>query len=263
MWDRPDTEFLRSQDLSWERVPDGDFGSGGGVRKVLSADAAAGAATTLVRFRSRQRGVLPAGADAYVLEGTGTVNGRRYGPGHYLHVPPGAAIDLKPLGARTTLYLGAFGPAALVDDDGGGEPVRHEDVEALPWSAPGWNGDTPLEPGVSLKWLRRDDRGIVYFSAKLPGWKSPQLECHPNSEESFKVYGDTLLGAAGVMTPGSYFFHRPGLWHGPLYTRTGTASFIRASADTSTEYREPAAEDSVPALSRHSYADLPHPALTP
>lgn len=262
MWDRPNIEFLQSQDLSWLAVPDGEFGSGGGLRKVLSADATAGAATTLIRFRSPQRGVLPAGADVYVLEGTGEFNGQRYGPGHYFYLPPGGAVDLRPAGTRTTVYFGPFGLPSLVDDDPTAEPARHEIVEDLPWSAPGWNGDTPLEPGVSLKWLRRDERGIVYFSAKLPGWKSPQEEVHPNSEESFKVYGDTLLGAAGVMTPGSYFFHRPGLWHGPLYTRTGTASFIRASADTSTEYREPAPGGRCDVLAAHAYLDLPHPALT-
>lgn len=256
MWDRPNIECVQSQDLVWLPVPDGEFGAGGGLRKTLSVDARVGAASLLVRLRSPQRGSLTAGADLYVLEGEGTVNGQRYGPGHYVSVPPGAPLHLVPDGLPTTLFLGTFGPPVLADDDGGTEPVAHLDVDEIAWSAPA--APAPAVVDSAVKWLRRDDHGIVFLSAKLPGWRSPREEAHPNAEESFRIAGDFWIGPAGVMTAGSYFFHRPGLWHGPLYTRGGTTALIRADGDIRTEYREPATAQAP----GRSYLNLPHPALT-
>lgn len=257
MWDRPNIEFVQSQDLAWQPVPDGEFGAGGGLRKTLSVDPGAGAVSALVRLRTQQRGVLRAGADVYILEGEGAVNGRDYAPGHYLHVPPGAAVDLRPAGVRTTMFLATFAPPVLLDDDAGRDSIAHVDVEAVAWSAPDAHSSGSPGPDGAVKWLRRDDRGIAFLSAKLPGWKTAMEEVHPHFEESFRIYGDFWIGAAGLMTPGSYFFHRPGLWHGPLYTRTGTASFIRADTNISTRYREPPT-----ATPARSYVNLPHPALT-
>lgn len=262
MWDRPNIEFVQSQDLAWQPVPDGEFGAGGGLRKTLSTDPVAGATSSLVRFRCPQRGTLTAGADMYVLDGEGVVNGRAYGPGHYLSIPPGARLDVTPAGLPTTAFLGPFGPPALVDDglssNVGPLDVGHLDVDGIGWSAPDWHASGPSVPDGAVKWLRRDDRGIVFLSAKLPGWRSAREEVHPHVEESFRIAGDFWIGAAGVMTAGSYFFHRPGLWHGPLYSRTGTVALIRADASIRTEYRDPV-EAPVPA---RSYLNLPHPALS-
>lgn len=255
MWDRPTVECVQSQDLPWQPVPAGEFGAGGGVRRTLSADASTGATTALVRFRSRQRGVLVAGADLYVLAGEGLIDGEPYGPNHYLFVPPGAGLDLMAVGGPTTVLAGTFGPADLADGDPGPSPVIHVDVERLAWSAPDGTG-----PGLggAVKWLRRDERGVAFLSAKLPGWRSGQEECHPQAEESFRISGDLLVGARGVTTAGSYFFHRPGSWHGPLYTRGGTTAFVRAEAEISTEHRDPV---TVVDPGR-AYLNLPHPALT-
>ena len=254
MWDRTTVECVQSQDLPWQPVPAGELGASGGVRRTLSADASAGAATTLVRFRSRQRGVLVAGADLYVLAGEGLVNGEPYGPNHYLFVPPAAHLDLMPIGGPTTVLAGTFGPADLVDGAAGRSPVTHVDVEGIAWSAPDWAGPGP---GSAVKWLRRDEFGVAFLSAKLPGWRSSQEERHPQAEESFRISGDLFVGAPGVTTAGSYFFHRPGLWHGPLYTRGGTSAFVRADAEISTEYRNP-----VTAVDRgRAYLTHSHPAL--
>jgi hypothetical protein len=255
VWDRP-TTFIQSQDLPWLAVPDGEFGAGGGLRRVLSVDTAATALTALVQVHARQRNALMDGADLYVLQGTGAVNGRRYGPGHFLTVPPGASIDLAPATPPTTVFVSTFGRRPHQGRTPPG-PVLHLDTEELPWSRPEWGGPDAAPDGA-VKWLRRDERGIVFLSTKLPGWRSPREERHPHAEESFRINGDFFAGRPGVLTAGGYFFHRPGHWHGPLYSRTGTTALIRADAEIRTEYREPTTGvDTIQA-----YLSVPHPALS-
>jgi hypothetical protein len=106
-----------------------------------------------------------------------------------------------------------------------------------------------------LKTLRHDDRAYIYLAAMMPGWRSESEEAHPVYEESYKIYGDVLMGARGVMREGSYFFRSPGVFHGPLYSRGGTMSFIRSDATTTTEYRDPAPGGAWDELARQAYVD--------
>ncbi|GIW10844.1 MAG: hypothetical protein KatS3mg061_1901 [Dehalococcoidia bacterium] len=261
MWNRADVDFIQTQELPWTLVPPGDFGSGGGLKRVLSWDPEDGAETQLLQFRNRQVGVLAAGADLYVLQGSGLLNGQPFHPGHYFYLPPGTFMDCVPGLPRTLFYAGFFGPPRLLAAESRQRDVQHLDLETLPWSTPEWNGDTPLEPGVMVKWVRRDSAGTVYLAAMLPGWKSPLEEAHPVCEESFKLYGDMLMGSRGVMRPGAYFFRSANVFHGPLYTRTGTLSFIRSSGPTTTVYREPGPGSRWDELATGAYADYPHPAI--
>lgn len=265
MWDRENVEFMQSQDLAWTTVPSGEFGAAGsGTRKVLSEDKQDGAISSLVKFRTPQSGTLGCTADIFVLQGYGELNGKPLSAGHYLFLMEGQQLNIVPSNGPLVLYFATFSKPKFSFEDLSGEiPLKKDAVfrhiEEMPWDTPEWNGDQPLEPGVGLKWLRRNDYGISYFSAKLPGWESPMEEAHPNTEESFKVYGDTLLGRTGIMTAGSYFFHRPQFWHAPLYVKTGTASVVRASENTSTTYRKP--EYNWEEAKRLAYLNLEHPAL--
>lgn len=260
MWQRADVDFIQTQDLPWTLVPPGSFGQGGGLQRVLST-ADNGARTAIVQFRNRQLGVLEGGGDVYVLEGGGTLNGRPFAAGDYFHIPPGSLVDCAPGLPRTVLYMGFFGPPRLLDDSGPRSDIRHERLEALPWAAPEWSGETPLEPGAMIKWVRRDASGTIYLAAMLPGWKSTPEEAHPVYEESFKLHGDMLMGARGVMWPGAYFYRSPNVFHGPLYTRTGTMSFVRSSAPTTTVYREPQPGGRWDELASLAYGGHQHPAL--
>ena len=99
------------------------------------------------------------------------------------------------------------------------------------------------EPGVAVKTLRNADGAFIYLAAMMPGWKCTSEESHPVYEESFKVYGDVLMGARGVIRQHGYFYRSPGVFHGPLYSRGGTMSFIRSDGPRapSTGSRRPAA----------------------
>ena len=256
MWKRSDVDFIESAEVPWERPADGQFGyAGGGRKRVLSRDPEDGAETAVQRIVDPQRGVLAAEADLYVLSGGGSVNGQEIDVNDYVHINAGTRVDLVPGIRGLVLYSGfwatpTFGPG---DGDPGGVAVT--DTERLEWTPATWSGETKLAPGAMLKTLRQDDRAYIYLAAMMPGWRSEAEEAHPVYEESYKVYGDVLMGARGVMREGSYFFRSPGVFHGPLYSRGGTMSFIRSDAATTTEYREPPPGGAWDELARRAYAD--------
>lgn len=256
MWNRSDVDFIDSGTLPWERPAEGEFGFlGGGRKRVLSRDLGDGAETAVQRVVDPQRGVLAAELDAYVLSGGGVLNGETLEVNDYVHVAAGTELDLVPGVRGLVLYCGfwttpVFGPG---DGDESGVSVTH--TERLQWTPATWSGEVELRPGAMLKTLRKDDRAYIYLAAMMPGWRSESEESHPVYEESYKIYGDVLMGARGVMREGSYFFRSPHVFHGPLYSRGGTMSFIRSDAATTTEYRDPAPGGAWDELARQAYVD--------
>lgn len=256
MWNRSDVDFIDSVDLPWERPADGQFGFlGGGRKRVLSRDLGDGAETAVHRVVDPQRGVLAAEADIYVLSGGGVLNGETIEVNDYVHIAAGAEVDLVPGVRGLVLYCGFWGVPAFERGDGDTGAVAVTHTERLQWTPATWSGEVELRPGAMLKTLRKDDRAYIYLAAMMPGWRSESEESHPVYEESYKIYGDVLMGARGVMREGSYFFRSPGVFHGPLYSRGGTMSFIRSDAPTTTEYRAPAPGGAWDELARLAYVD--------
>lgn len=260
MWDRPDVDFIQSQDLPWMEIPGEEF-AGRGLQRLLSLDPADGASTSLRRFHNPIRGRLTAGADVFVLEGTGTLNGTEIVRSCYAHLAPGAAVDWQPR-SQTTIYFGSFGQATLVPDDAvDGQSIDVVDTDRLPWIAAGWADD--LNTGAAMKWLRREGQGMVLLAAMLPGWRSDPEEAHEIYEESFKLEGDILMGRRGVMRAGAYFYRSPNIKHAPLYTRAGTMSLIRWSAPATTDFTTPPAGGDADSLIREIYPAHRAAALEP
>jgi len=256
MWNRPDVDFIQSQDLPWQPVPEGEFGfAQGGLKKVLSRDATDGAETALVRLTGRHRGVLASAVDIYVLSGEGVLDGEPLKVNDYVYAKAGTEIDLTASPRGLVLYCGFWGAPGFASGTGSGEPLLRIATERIPWVPAGWSGEVRLEPGAMSKVLRHDDTAYIYLAAMLSGWKSPMEEAHPVYEESFKIYGDVLMGPLGVMRAGGYFFRSPDVFHGPLYSRGGTMSFIRSDAAPTTEYRTPGPGGRWDELSESAYAD--------
>jgi hypothetical protein len=262
MWDRPTVDFIQSQDLPWDVVPRGEFGTGD-VRRVLSRDPEDGAISAILRFRNSISGRLEAGADVFILEGHGTLNGSPVHASDYVFLEPGAVIDWRPT-SRTSIFFGSFGGPRL--DSMTAEPLTAVDVvptERLAWVSAGWASEGALESGAAMKWLRRDGPSLVLLAAMLPGWKSPAQEAHPVYEESFKLYGDIIMGSRGVMGPGAYFYRGPDIVHAPLYTRTGTMSLIRWSSPATSVFTDPPPDGDWETLSRQAYDGRTPPVFLP
>jgi hypothetical protein len=251
MWDRDDVDFVQSQDVPAAWAEPGTFGHrGGGLKRVLSKSVSSGAETFLLRVAERQDGCLESPVDIYVVSGEGTLDGEPLLTGDYVYVPAGAPFDLQPSVTGLVLYCGFWGPARWTDHGDPVEGLTRVRPEDMPWQPATWSGDVELEPGVAVKTLRQADGALVYLAAMMPGWKSALEESHPVYEESFKVFGDVLMGSRGVIREGGYFYRSPDVFHGPLYSRGGTMSFIRSDGPTTTEYREPPAGGTWDVLAR-------------
>lgn len=263
MWDRDDVDFIQSQSVPWTVVPKGAFGQGERQR-TLSEVRDGGAATVVLQVRNRHAGVLAAGADVYVLEGGGLLNGRRLAADHYVYLQPGGWVDLRPGPWRTTLYVGYLGAPALAEAvaESDGPELLHIDVRTLPWGAQEWSSGEDLQAGAAVKWLRRSEAVDVMLAGMLPGWCSDAEESHPNHEESFRLHGDLLQGARGVMRAGAYSFRSPGVWHCPMGTDGGTISLIRSHGATTTDYR-PSQVGTWSELSAAAYGGRLSPAVEP
>ncbi|MEU6796765.1 hypothetical protein ABZ907_34155 [Nonomuraea wenchangensis] len=256
MWNRPDVDFVQSQDVPWQAVAEGGFGAAqGGRRRLLSRDAGTGAETAIHRLTGRHSGVLDSAVDMFVIGGEGLLDGEPLRVGDYVYAKAGTALDLVASARGLTIYCGFWGPSGFAPGTGSGEPLLRIATEREPWVPAGWSGEVPLEAGAMSKVLRSDDTVFVYLAGMMPGWKSPMEEAHPQYEESFKIYGDVLMGPLGVIRAGGYFFRSPHVFHGPLYSRGGTMSFIRSDAAPTTEYRAPGPGGAWDELSATAYVD--------
>lgn len=264
MWDRDQVDFVRAGLLPWQVIAPQEFGGReGGVKRVLSRSRTNGAETTIVRITSDVHGRMASAIDLMCLAGRGTINGRPFIPGVFVHVPAGAVLDLVAVTTPVLIYAGGFDTATLQADDARHDDVPYFDLDALPWTDMSWRGDEAPSPSVKIKWLRREesDLGIAFLVAMLPGYQTAVEEVHPVCEESYKLAGDLLLGRRGIVGPGGYFFRPGGVWHAPLYSRTGNMSIIRKNALGSTEYREPEDGFDIESLKRRAYENFRAPGL--
>ncbi len=262
MWNQKDFDFTQTQDLACAFVEHVSFAAGE-LRRLLSTDPSDGACTGVYRIRNRHQGRLACAADIYVLEGNGTLNSFPFSPHHYFHVPAGSSIDLVPGARRTTAYIGFFAEptfeTGIFDEEA---EINHADVEAMPWRKAEWADDDDLDPGVAVKWLRRDQTSEMFLTAMQPGWRSEPEEAHAEIyEESFRLAGDLLQGARGVMHAGAYSYRSPDIWHAPLYTRNGTMSVIRSGAPITTVFRDPDPGRRWFELVDAAYGSIPSPAV--
>lgn len=265
MWNRTAVDFVTTKLLPWQPIGPTEFGgTEAGLKQVLSRDAEDGAETSVVRVTSPIIGRSVSPVDVYVIAGSATFNGTLMPPSAFVHIPAGASIELIPDVAPLVLYAGSFATPTLEQEVGNLDLLEIIDVDALTWTDMGWRGDEEPNPAVKIKWLRRDESlglGTAFVVSMLPGWRSDQEENHPVYEESFKLYGDFLLGRRGIVRPGGYFFRPPLSWHGPLYSRTGNTSLIRKNAFGSTDYRKPAAPYDLETLIKAAYGNLPAPSV--
>jgi hypothetical protein len=264
MWDRDQVDFIRAGLVPWEVIPQGELGgTEGGLKRVLSRSRTTGAETTIVRLTSDIHGRMGSAMDLMCLAGRAVVNGHPFAPGVFVHVPAGAVIDIVAVTTPIIIYAGGFGTATLVEDDAAHDDVPRFDLDALPWTDMSWRGDEAPSADVKIKWLRREEPelGIAFLVAMLPGYQTSVEEVHPVCEESYKLAGDLLLGRRGIVGPGGYFFRPGGVWHAPLYTRTGNMGIIRKSALGSTDYRDTEDGFDIESLKVRAYENFRAPGL--
>ncbi|MDX2221576.1 MAG: DUF4437 domain-containing protein [Rhodospirillaceae bacterium] len=234
---RPLIEFVFAQHLPW--TP----GLPGGARddvsaKILSADAATGAITALVRYPAGWRREVPerlaAEEEFYVLDGALIIDGQVYARDTYACLPAGYARGAarSDAGCVTISFFDATPAPARASMAADADVVKFLDVMAMRWDASvadptlAWMGNRRKV----LKWDRQYDQKQTFLLSVPPhiypeNWACPTLT-HPCVEESFQLAGDTV-GPHGRMTAGAYFWRPAGVPHGPFGSRDGGLSLIR------------------------------------
>jgi Domain of unknown function (DUF4437) len=243
---RPFIEFVQSQAIAWQH---GLYGSGraGVESKVLSMDAATGAASVLIRYPPGWSAAadehLDVDEEFFVLAGLLEINGTKYPARTYAHLVAGwqRSTSAAPDGAVVLAFFSAephaiAGPAA----DGLFDAARHVDyVDALAgqWGA---NFHAQFPPGAGRKFLRRDPRDgeETWVLGTMPLRSGRRPERHPVVEEMYLLSGE-LVGPLGIMQAGCYFWRPPEEWHGPFGSLTGNLMLFRTKGGPlSTEYTE-------------------------
>lgn len=234
MLNRPHIEFIQAQALPWRRIapglarPDAEF-------KFLSRDPDDGACSILIRYPPgwRREGPehIPAAEEFYVLDGALEINGRRFGPDYYGHIPARTTRTSMsaPNGAVVLTFLDA--EPELIGGEGEDGEITCLDVLHTPWDM-SLNDPRLAHLGISRKDLRLDPQtgertflSMVLPHSEPPGRKGP-TERHPVVEEAYVING-SLTGPHGTMGPGAYFWRPPEIAHGPFGTRWGCVMLIR------------------------------------
>lgn len=224
---RPFIEFIQSQALPWETGARPDVDA-----RVLSRDEADGSCSLLLRYPpgwSRTATEhLEADEELFVLAGALEINGRRYRPKCYAHLPAGHTRtgQASPEGAVVlTFFSGEPRATAGAGTCDGERLVEFVDAFEGEW---GGNFHPRFPPGAGRKYLRRDpyDGEETWILGTMPLRWGRRPEKHPVVEEMYLLSGE-LVGHVGVMRAGAYFWRPPEEWHGPFGSPTGNLMLFR------------------------------------
>jgi hypothetical protein len=242
---RPHIEWLQSQHVPWSR------GIPGGLRddvesKVLSIDPA-GDSTRLVKYppgwRRTAREKMACDEEFYVLDGAIEINGRRYGPDTYAHLPAGYGRNSQSAtegAVLLTFYSGAV-------TAGGVEPDPRRVVEFIDVHTGEWNADlaamglTEISQGSRIRILFKDPaNGDTSYLTAAPAFKhETKPETHPVVQEIYVLAGE-VAGNTGLVHAGAYCWRPPEVVHGPYGTKTGALYLLRSvGGPLTTKLRDP------------------------
>jgi hypothetical protein len=258
---RPWIEFVQSQRLPWQPASFAKLRPGTTMR-VLSYDAASGAASLIVRHPagfSAPATALTTDEEFLVLEGSLAAGSRHYGPYGYAHWPAGFdAGAISSTGGAVTLHFFAGepqpGPARGVD---AATLIERLDALEVPYTG-NFHPEFPIGAGRKLLFVDPATGDTSWILGTMPLRWAARPEVHPVVEEMYLLSGE-VHGNCGVMRPGAYFWRPPGKSHGPYGSLTGNVYFFRTKGGRlTTEY----VEGSAPFRWWPDYAPVLPPELT-
>lgn len=232
---RAHTMFIQSQALPW-MADAATFGRARADYRVLSQDAASGAATLLIRYPAGWHappGSLGAMEELFVLDGELQIGDECYGRYAYAclpaHLPRGASRTGG--GAVVLTMFDAYpAPRATSGDFDERKHVRRLDTTSR--GLEGWirNPHTRYLQGTGVQTLREDpDTGeITILYSALPFRFMEKRWSHAHVQEMYVLAGEYAINDVGVMRPGAYAWWEPHRYHGPYGSQTGFLMLIRS-----------------------------------
>jgi hypothetical protein len=208
----------------------------------------------------RASGTLESGRlDVLVLAGELVLLGQRLGAGSFATLP-GHGAKVRGGAREEATVLAFWDPDATVPST----VLYSTSAWERPW-------ETVLLPGVSaglmLKRLREEDvgeqqgpaGGWIRLVHAVPGWRSTAEERHVDCwEENILLHGDMYMTRRGEIRAGDCLANPPGLWHGPMATRSGALFAVHCDRPMNVEWRP--ARSSPQSIDRYlRTADWPDP----
>ena len=250
---RPLIDFIHVDELPWH-VGHYPTGNQPFRYQLVSEDEQTGERTLIVElpvgWRADEDGWFDADDELFLLAGELQLNGERLTKYSYQFLPAGQARRglRSDRGARLLQIQGASPNFQPASDDG---PMFQPDraigplnLRTMPYERP----QTPNFPaGAGRKTLRLDPAtgDGFWIIAMLPHWISPLTEVHTFSEENYVLEGE-IETSIGLMTPGAYLHHPPGVVHGPMRSRPGCLIITRASGPFHTDFERVPGDYSFP-----------------
>jgi hypothetical protein len=229
---RPYIEFVQTQNVDWERHPDGT------EIKRLNVDPVDGEETAIVRYPAGfSRGDLGPEdrAEEYlVLEGSIKVGGTVQGFHGYGFVPRGESAGPRATDSGATLLIFRYGRSDPNSVSGVSEALQIDALD-VPWDV------RPSDPNIAHLRLARkvlrlgpNDSSRTFLLIGLPHGMpaEPEMpaEIHDHFEEMFMLQGE-MWTPEGLIRPGAYFYRPPHIEHGPHVSIGGFFQIMRAGAN--------------------------------
>ena len=235
---RPHVELIHEDDYVWHGA-ELIRGEGRASERRLSVDEEDGSSSLRVHFHTdwgRGPGIHHANTEYYVLDGSMTYGGKRYGKGAYMYAPQGVPTDAITFAEGTSiLHYREYGDAGFDAVDSLAAPrwaEAREDVividsEAMQWDAVAKEG--PM-PGMFIKYLHVDP--LTGFYTRLvhaqEGFADHRLAHHPCYEEAYTTQGHMEYNF-GTLDQGTYFFRPARVKHGHFTSLAGGATWLLRS----------------------------------
>ncbi|MEU4562826.1 DUF4437 domain-containing protein [Actinoplanes sp. NPDC023936] len=239
---RAHVELIHSDDYIFHagELP---YGEGAILERRLSTDEEDGSSSLSLHATSdwgRGAGVVHADTEFYVVEGSLTYGGQELGPGGYVQVPKGNAMDwIKIREGSRILHWREYGdcgfdPLTSLRETDAGSDVTVVDASTIEWTeAPSVGPLTPLY----IKLLHRDPKTGFYtrlIRAKK-GWTDHRLAHHPCYEE-FYTLGGRMAYNFGDIDEDTYCFRPAGVKHGHFIAETDIDWIIRSDGELTNWY---------------------------
>lgn len=238
---RPYIEFVQTQNVDWELLPDGS------CIKLLNADPVDGEETAIIRYPAGfSRGDLgpeDRAEEFIVLDGRISVDGVAYGYHGYGFVPRGESAGFRQTEDGATLLVFRYGRSDSNSVSGVSDRVIVDPL-TLPWDM------APSDPNIAHLRLARkvlrlgpNDSSRTFMLVGLPHGVPPHeempAEIHDHFEEMFMLQGE-MWTPEGLIRPGAYFYRPAGILHGPHVSQGGFFQIMRAGANyVRTSWSEP------------------------
>jgi hypothetical protein len=257
-------DFLQSDELAWSSARLAGVQGALATVRVLRTGEDGSVVAAVLRFRGELvlDGTTP--MEWLMLSGCVDVADTSILPGDIYFTHAGVSLTLRAVYREACLlvFRNEEEPRELVGGrdrwsfpESGG--VSHLRADRLVWDAPNWRGPDALGGhGLRVAWVRKDDSAVSFLSSIPPGFSTQRPEWHDVPEESFRLSGDLLLGDRGVSRPGGYFFHPAEVNHGPLFSVSGTVSYIRKGGVGTTGYGPELPDADLLQLRRNGYLRL-------